>query len=83
MLKKYFFVYLAFLPGFSFPYAAPEVYQKYEDAAVRKTRKEIEFSEKQDVFAFGIIMREVLMGNQPFQLNQQKSREVYYNGKVS
>jgi hypothetical protein len=49
---------------------------------VRKTKKEIEFSQKQDVFAFGFIMREVLFSNQPFQLNHQKHREVYYNRAV-
>jgi hypothetical protein len=41
------------------------------------------FSEKQDAFALGIIMYEILFNCKPFNLNIQKYKEIYANRKIS
>jgi hypothetical protein len=53
---KYFCAKIDYCPGYTFPYAAPEVYSRYEDNHEGRNQKYLYFSEKQDVYAFGLIM---------------------------
>lgn len=43
----------------------------------------MEYTEKQDAFAFGMIMYEVFFNCRPFNLSIQKYKEVYYEKKIS
>lgn len=47
--------YIDYTPGFTFPYVAPEVFIRF---LRQSTRREdgLQFSEKQDVFALGIVL---------------------------
>lgn len=40
------------------------------------------FSEKQDVFAFGMIIYEVIFNCKPFNFNMKKCKEIYLNRHI-
>ena len=62
-------------PGFTFPYVAPEVYMSH--LATTKRKKYMEFTPKQDVYAFGMIMYEVVFGIRMTQASPEKCKQIY------
>lgn len=56
----YDFSNIEHIPGHTFPYVAPEVYELFHRNNNKKLSFIGNFSQAQDVYAFGIIMSEIL-----------------------
>lgn len=67
-------------PGFTFPYVAPESYLNLH--STRDRTKYIEFTPKQDVYAFGMIMYEVIFGTRMMQISPEKYRNIYVQREI-
>lgn len=63
------------MPGYTFPYAAPEVISH-----ILSRKQPFEYSEKQDAFAFGLILASVFFNNRVFEMSSQAYKEVYSSG---
>ena len=58
---------------------APEIYANFEK---NSAKKDMVFSEKHDVFSFGVMMAELVFNCRLFSLSAEKFKEVYRNGEV-
>ena len=67
-----------FTPGFTFPYVAPEIYQRFLRIMLKKDPEIVLYSQKQDVYALGIIISEVFFESKIFQFNNFKLQEIYF-----
>ena len=62
-------------PGFTFPYAAPEVYLNLIIST--KQKQYLQFTQKQDIYSFGMLMYEVLFDTRMTQASHEKYKKIY------
>lgn len=80
--KVYSSINVEYCPGYTFPYAAPEIFARYDDHINNRAQSSLELNEKQDVFAFGMIMYELLFNGPAMQIPSDKLKKVYYERQV-
>lgn len=67
-------------PGFTFPYVAPEVFQHCKKQP--SLRQPIQFNQSQDVYAFGIILSQILFKSSIFNLSTSKFQQIYLRNET-